>query len=128
MTHKTILLIDDDVDEQFFFIEALQKINAPVKFFFANGAKEGLTLVKFLSPDFIFIDFNMPQTNGLECLENIMHNGKHDYTKIIMYSTGLTDSMCEMALQKGASKCIKKQSSIHDLINALEAFLKDELL
>jgi hypothetical protein len=41
------IIDDDDEDEQFFFTEALKEINAPVKFFFAAGGKEGIQLLKF---------------------------------------------------------------------------------
>ena len=120
---KKILLIDDDEDEQFFFTEALKEINAPVKFFFAAGGKEGIQLLKFLKPDVVFIDINMPQLNGLECLEMIMRTNETKKTDTIIYSTGVNDSICYSAIKKGATACIKKQSTIHDLAAILKNLL-----
>ncbi len=68
---KKLLLIDDDTNEQFFFNEALKEINAPVKFYFANGAKEGIRILNSLLPDCVFIDLNMPAINGLNALNQL---------------------------------------------------------
>ncbi|HEY2726012.1 MAG TPA: response regulator [Parafilimonas sp.] len=121
--YKKILLIDDDADEQFFFIEALKEINASAKFFFANSAKEGLSLVKFLLPDFVFIDINMPAINGLECLDLIAHNEDILQPSIIIYSTTIDNSIRNNAIKKGATACLKKQNSIHELAKLLKNIL-----
>jgi CheY-like chemotaxis protein len=125
--YKKILLIDDDVDEQFFFTEALKEINAPAKFFYADTAKEGIDLAKDLLPDFIFIDINMPAINGLECLDLIVDNKEDDkesqQQNIIIYSTTIDNAVRYNALKKGARACLKKQNSIHDLAGFLKVFL-----
>jgi CheY-like chemotaxis protein len=121
--YKKLLLIDDDSDEQFFFSEALKEINASVKFLFAENAKEGVQLIRFLSPDLVFIDINMPAINGLECLELIMNNKDIQLPNIIIYSTSIDNDLCRTALKKGAVDCIKKQNSIHLLADALKNLL-----
>ena len=120
--YKKILLIDDDEDEQFFFMEALKEINDSVKFFFADNSKEGIKMLEFLLPDIVFIDINMPAVSGLECLELIKKDNKH--VNAIIYSTGVDDNMCDKALKKGATACIKKQGSIHDLAGVLKRLLQ----
>jgi len=121
--YKKILLIDDDIDEQFFFTEALKEINASAKFFFANSAKEGLNLVKFLLPDFVFIDINMPAINGLECLDSIIDDKTNLQPSIIIYSTTIDNNIRNNAIKKGAAACIQKQNTIHELAKLLKMFL-----
>jgi CheY-like chemotaxis protein len=124
--YKKILLIDDDVDEQFFFTEALKEINASAKFFYADTAKEGIDLAKDLLPDFIFIDINMPAVNGLECLDLIVDNkddDKESQQNIIIYSTTIDNTVRYNALKKGARACLKKQNTIHELAGFLKVFL-----
>jgi len=121
--YKKILLIDDDLDEQFFFTEALKEINTSAKFFFANSAKEGLNLIKFLLPDFVFIDINMPAINGLECLDLIADEKGSLQPSIIIYSTTIDKDIRNNAIKKGATACIQKQNSIHELAKLLKMFL-----
>jgi CheY-like chemotaxis protein len=125
--YKKILLIDDDADEQFFFMEALKEIKAPVKFFFANNPKEGVRLAKFLLPDFIFIDINMPAISGFECLESILVNTSIQKPNVIIYSTGVDEMMHKKAIKKGATACIRKQPSIRELTATLEDLLQGAL-
>jgi CheY-like chemotaxis protein len=121
--YKKILLIDADADEQFFFTEALKEINASVKFFFANSAKEGLNLIKFLLPDLVFIDINMPAINGLECLDSIVEDKESLQPSIIIYSTTIDNDVRNNAIKRGATACIKKQNTIHELARLLKIFL-----
>jgi CheY-like chemotaxis protein len=120
---KRILLIDDDEDEQFFFTEALKEIKAPVKLFFAMGSKEGLQMAKFILPDIVFIDINMPMLNGLECLELIRGSKETEKLSAVIYSTGVDDDLYRNAMIKGAVACIKKQNNIHDLATILKNLL-----
>ena len=121
--YKKILLIDDDEDEQFFFMEALKEIKGPVKFFFADNSDEGMRMLEFLLPDIVFIDINMPVKSGLECLELISNNKNIKQVNTIIYSTGVDDNLCNKAKRKGATACIKKQGSIHDLANVIKSLL-----
>jgi CheY-like chemotaxis protein len=124
--YKKILLIDDDEDEQFFFTEALKEVNTPVKFFFASSAKEGMQLLKFLLPDAVFIDINMPLLNGLECLSMIKEDDSINKIPVIIYSTGVNEIVFKEAVKKGAATCVKKQDTIVDLTSVLnKIFTKD---
>src|ERR1700754_4259601 len=104
--YKKILLIDDDEDEQFFFIEALKEIGAPVKFFFAPTASEGIRLLKFLLPDIVFMDINMPALTGFDCLDMIKRDSRINKIPVIIYSTGINEMVFNDALKKGAAACM----------------------
>jgi len=121
--YKKILLIDDDEDEQFFFREALKEINVSVKCFCAMTAEEGIRLLRHFSPDFIFLDMNMPILNGLECLEIIKKDDGLKEIPVILYSTGMDEHMFEDATRMGAFACIKKKSSIEELALILKDLL-----
>lgn len=72
------ILIDDSKQ----FRDRLESLITRNKDFFiggrANNAIEGFNLVKFLSPDFVFIDLQMPGENGISVLKKI----KTDYPNI----------------------------------------------
>ena len=99
--YKKILLIDDDEDEQFFFSEALKELNIPAKFCAASSPEEGIELMKFLLPDMVFIDINMPLLNGFECVKLIKHDETINKIPIVLYSTMADSSMLQQAIETG---------------------------
>jgi CheY-like chemotaxis protein len=82
MGSKSIFLVEDDMDDQEFFIEALDAIENTNVYGVAKNGKEALAMLtnSFSLPDYIFMDFNMPLMNGIECLTEI---GKNPHTRDI---------------------------------------------
>ena len=65
---KIILLVDDDEDEHEIFLSALKNTGKEFHFVGADSCEKALTILKRLDPDYIFIDLNMPRTDGMICL------------------------------------------------------------
>jgi CheY-like chemotaxis protein len=120
---KTIFLIDDDKDDQDFFIAALTGIENVCLFGIANNGKEALDiLVNSVSlPDVIFLDFNMPGMNGIECLVNIKKSTITKDIPVFMLSSALEQA--ELGRRLGAKGFIKKSSSIYELRTELQHIL-----
>eukprot|EP01035_Chromulina_nebulosa_P054372 gene54372-74484_t len=76
MQSKSILLVEDDKDDQEFFIEAIKDIENVTLYFVANNGKEALDKLRNskVLPDLIFTDINMPVMNGIECLTAIIED------------------------------------------------------
>ena len=92
MTHKikTILLVDDDSDDQLLFQEALSEADSAITFQSAcNGidALEKLNSEGYNLPDLIFMDVNMPKMNGLELLEVIRNTERWKDLKCFIITT-----------------------------------------
>jgi len=121
---KEILLIDDDADELEVFTDALQLIE-PFKCFQAKNLEEVMTYLETTSPAFIFIDFNMPKLNGLECLSALKESGKVENARVILYSNHITERMKKQAVELGAVNCIQKPTTIIGLSEKLIWVLKD---
>ena len=68
---KHIFLIDDDYDELRIFSDALKDLPGRYTCTYANEAPKALNMLKYLRPDIIFIDYNLPGLNGIELLEEI---------------------------------------------------------
>lgn len=64
------IVIDDDADVREIFIELLQMNDIKVV---ANGinGKEAVELYKLHHPDFVFLDYLMPEYDGLYAIEKI---------------------------------------------------------
>lgn len=73
-----VIVIDDDADVREIFIELLQMNNVQVVANGVNG-KEAVELYKIHHPDFVFLDYLMPEYDGLYAIEKIKEfdpNGK----------------------------------------------------
>jgi CheY-like chemotaxis protein len=118
-----ILLIDDDEDEQWIFTEALKEIDDSIDCSFALSAHQGLRLLKQSLPDFIFLDINMPILNGFELLEFIKRDDRLKRIPVVMYSTGINETLANVCMSKGVFACIKKENTIRELAETLKKFV-----
>jgi Response regulator containing CheY-like receiver, AAA-type ATPase, and DNA-binding domains len=117
---KIILLIDDDQDEFEFYHAALHEINYPGNLIHASSAAQALTILCNLTPDFIFVDYNMPYMNGLKCLEEIKKMPPLQQVPVILSSSVINDDMTQKAMTLGASFCIRKSSKVQALAEILK--------
>ena len=121
---KSIFLIEDDKDDQFFFTECIEKIQNATLFDVANNGRQALDkLEKSPSlPDIIFMDINMPLMNGLECLKEIIKNPRTKSIPVVMLSTDtgqaeLTHILGAKAFIKKPTDCETLQTKVEQLIN-----------
>jgi DNA-binding NtrC family response regulator len=120
---REILLIDDDVDELEVFSDALASVDKKIECSQVRSLVEAIDYLKHSTPSFIFIDFNMPTTNGLDCLTELRKLTKLDKTNIILYSNHINEQMQFNAMKLGATDCIKKPSTIFVLAQKLKTII-----
>jgi CheY-like chemotaxis protein len=67
---QTILLVEDDPDDQNIFVSALRGIQNTPTFELVNNGKEAIEWLyrALLPPRIVFLDIHMPVMNGMECL------------------------------------------------------------
>ena len=113
-----IILADDDEDDRMFFTDAFDelKINTKVQTFI-NGAE----LMNYLNedtcilPNVLFLDLNMPNKNGIECLLEIKENERFKDIAIAIYSTSSSEEHIEETFVNGANIYIKKPNDFATL-------------
>ena len=101
---KNLFLVDDDTDDQEFFIEALSKLENVTLSGIANNGKEALDKLKHsdVLPDYIFLDYNMPLMNGIECLAELKKLPLTKDIPVFMLSTALNrQNLAKELEQKG---------------------------
>lgn len=111
------MIIDDDKDDRFFFVEALAELDC------CSGcieACDGAAALKILReaqqlPDYIFLDVNMPRMNGRECLLEIKKDVKLKDISVIMYSTCFTHQSRSEFGALGAANYLLKPTDINTL-------------
>ena len=122
---KEILLIDDDADELEVFSEALRSVDKNIQCSQARDLNEALEFLTYSSPAYIFIDYSMPEINGLEVVSEIKKIEKLANSRIVLYSNHVSEEMNKKAMALGAYKCVKKPNMINVLIKNLKDILNN---
>jgi CheY-like chemotaxis protein len=120
--HKSVLLVDDDLDDRELFVEAFGDIDKRVE---VKTLDESEGLLNHLSqlqilPDYLFLDLNMPKKSGKECLKEIQNNERLRHIKIVIYSTSINPKDVAETHQHGAYCFIQKPNSFSDLKQLLK--------
>ncbi|RZJ72151.1 response regulator [Flavobacterium sp.] len=123
---RRCLFIDDDVDDQEFFCDAATTIDPEILCTFASNGVEAIAKLKddSFTPDFIFIDMNMPKMNGKETLEEIRKMERLNEVAVFIYSTAAAPRTTEEMMALGATDFLIKPSSVQGLQDLLGKILK----
>ena len=125
-TAKRILLVEDDVDDQFLFCEALKELHSHIDCQIANDGVEALQLIRRSSSfDLIFLDLNMPRINGLECLVRIKENPLHKHIPVIVLSTTNRPEVANKCTSLGAHMFVSKPTTFKELFCQLQNILSN---
>src|SRR4051812_49366309 len=87
---RQCLIIDDDPDDQEIFLICVDQIKSDVHCIANSDSVDAITKLSSdgaYTPDYIFVDMNMPKMNGIECLKKLRSIARLNNTQIYMYST-----------------------------------------
>ena len=107
------MLIEDDLDDQEIFYMALNDVDPTIECTIIDNCTEAIEKLKSdisLTPDYIFIDANMPKLNGLQCLEIINNINHLQGSKIILYSTYFIQEIIVQGKNLGVNEFIVKNT------------------
>jgi CheY-like chemotaxis protein len=104
-----VLCVDDDPDDLDLLEEVLREINPTAKVYCCQGSDEALDLTSKLTtlPDCIFLDVNMPKTNGFQLLERLKQRHGLKKTTIVMFSTSNSQALADDARRHGVTYLTK---------------------
>jgi len=126
MNYQTILLVDDDEEDQEIFHDALKEIDPLIQCSFANDGEEAMSLLggaAVVKPDLMFIDMNMPKLNGKQVLLELKNSGSLDGIPVVMYSTFFGPKDIDEITALGAVHYMVKATKFSELCNALRDIL-----
>jgi len=121
------LLIDDLIADQKIFCAALEGVNKSVHCVYASDGFDALKKLKDeqYTPDYIFIDMNMPRMNGNECLIEIKKIDRLKNVPVFMYSTTANPNSISQTKENGAAGYIVKPENITELTETLIHLFKN---
>jgi CheY-like chemotaxis protein len=125
LVNKIILLADDDPEDAEMFSLALSDVDPSIKF---HHVTSGSSVIEFLQqqpedlmPDVIFMDINMPEMSGWQCLSTLKSNALTKDIPVLIYSTSSHYHDRQTALDLGALAFITKPSDYRTLEKLLYA-------
>lgn len=120
--YRSILLLEDDLDDQEFFKTAIDQNFPGIKCVMLFNGEEGLNYLRSENkPDIIFSDVRMNLVNGKQFLKEYHREPFYlPRCPVIMLSTSGAKTDIEECIQLGARHYIVKPSSSNELIVELK--------
>lgn len=121
----TILMADDDPDDQILLQEALKENNIPNSVCFVENGEELLDFLhkrgKFegveLSPGLILLDLNMPKMDGRQALKLLKEDPVLKKIPIVVLTTSRADSDILECYDLGVNSFISKPVNFAELVD-----------
>jgi CheY-like chemotaxis protein len=125
---KSIFLVEDDQDDQYFFMEAMSEMKGSTLYAIANNGREAIdrlnSSVKL--PDIIFTDINMPKLNGIDFLKELLKSPRLKKIPVVVLSSDEPQGV--LAKQLGAKAFIKKTCSSDLLLTEIRQIINLDFL
>jgi CheY-like chemotaxis protein len=116
---KFILIADDDQEDLELLSEVILQLEADTKLHTVNN---GSFVMDFLEqakdeelPSLIVLDYNMPNMNGAEVLEQLCNDSRYQNIPKIIWSTSNNSNYIKECLEKGATSYFVKPATHKNL-------------
>ncbi len=126
--NATIMVVDDNYTNLNVASAIISKYNANV--LTALSGKDCLRLLKDHDVDLIFLDYMMPEMNGIDTLEHIrkMPGSKYVAMPVIALTANVVSGAREMFLEAGFDDFVAKPISIDKMEKVIRKYLRKELI
>ena len=122
----TILLAEDDIDDQELLAEAFSQIDPAIELHSFSTGKHFLSHVESLPddelPGLMILDYNIPEINGSEILQHLQKERYRDVVKLV-WSTSDSPLYKNTCIESGALAYFVKPSSVTAIKSLAEKML-----
>ncbi len=130
MSNKTILLVEDNPDDQLLTLRALRKNNIlneviiandgveAVDYLFAQGIYQGRDLS--IPPALILLDLNLPKIGGLDVLRKIRSSDETKCLPVVILTSSKEEQDLIHSYALGANSYIQKPVDFNQFIHAVQ--------
>lgn len=107
---------------------ALDDASASVGYMEASGCNEAIKLLEESNelPDYIFLDLNMPEIDGVECLSRLKNHSRFSQIPVIIFSTSSDPDDVNRTRKMGAVDFVSKPSKVSELTRLIEKIALSE--
>jgi two-component system response regulator (stage 0 sporulation protein A) len=122
----SVLIVDDNVEFSDLLRQYINKSEGMRAVGAAKGGREGIELIKKLSPDVVILDIVMPNLDGIGVLENINKLELKDKPLFIILSAVGQDSYTRKAMDLGAEYYMVKPFDIEVLLTRVKEIYEEK--
>lgn len=118
MENKMILLVEDNSDDAYLILRALQKSNLPSRVWLVHDGAEALDFLFCRNaysdrdlhdlPQLILLDLKLPKIDGLEVLEHIRREQTTCNLPVVMFSSSSEPEDIIKAYTRGTNSYVRK--------------------
>jgi PAS domain S-box-containing protein len=105
---RTVLIIDDNPDDQELCARALRQADERYRIFEAGGGNAGLELIEQERPDCVLLDYSLPGVTGLDVLRRIHFIDA--FLPVIMMTGQGREEIAVQAMKSGAQNYLVKSA------------------
>lgn len=123
MKKKSILLVEDNADDEFITVKAIKESKIENEIVVAHDGEEALDYIfrkgKYSDltfddlPTLIILDLKLPKKNGLEVLEEIRNNPETQFIPVIILTSFEEENDLTKSYQKGANSFVVKPVDVN---------------
>jgi two-component system, response regulator len=122
MEDKTILLVEDNLDDLDLTLRAFKKNKIVNKIVIARDGEEALEYLfgkKAVKPALVLLDLKLPKVDGLEVLKKIRSNVKTKLYPVVILTSSTEHNDLKAAYELGTNSYIKKPVNFEAFIEAV---------
>ncbi len=130
VTNKTILLVEDNPDDQALTLRALKKSNIVNDVFVANDGVEALDYLfgrgvhaardPDVQPAIILLDLKLPKVDGLEVLKQIRADPATQFLPVVILTSSKEERDLIDSYRLGANSYIRKPVDFDQFVGAVQ--------
>lgn len=124
--YKHLFIIDDDEEDQEIFMEAVREVDSSITCTGSTSGEEAIEQLEhhlLILPNLIFLDLNMPKSNGKQILKQLKGIPSLKNIPVIMYSTSFAPRDIEELQELGAVFHLIKPARFDELCRSLHFIL-----
>jgi len=127
MSEKTILLVEDNPDDQILTLRAFKKNNIPNRIVVVADGQEALDCLFGVgeyeggpvAPEVILLDLNLPRIDGLEFLRRIRADARTRLFPVVVLTSSREKSDLVESYNQGANSYIRKPVDFNEFSEAV---------
>jgi len=125
---KSILLVEDNIDDEILTLRALKKNNIANSVTVVRDGEEALDYLsgtgKYLGqdtplPEVVLLDLNLPKISGIEVLQRIRQHKRTRLLPVVVLTTSNEEEDKINSYQYGANSYVRKPVSFEQFIEAI---------
>jgi CheY-like chemotaxis protein len=125
---KSIMLVDDDQDDKYFFYKAMQEVDDSVALYSACDGVDAMEKLQFIMPDLILLDLTMPRMNGITFLKERKKDKRLRSIPVIVYTSDLSLFDENEVMKLGAYQVIVKPAEYRSTVQTIASILETRFI